>query len=115
MKDTVERGIFFSPKKAMSHPIVRTDSLQPGYISSPRTSSVTVVTGHTGYDTQEKEVDWKLACLYLHVCSINWKIRREDEEYVGCPKAVGSVSNCSAVISVSSQRGDALSLLTDRP
>lgn len=106
---------FFSPKKAMSHPIVRTDSLQPGCIRSPGTPSVTVVTGHTGYDMLEKEVGWKLVCFYLHVCSNNWKTLGQAEEYVGCLKAVGSVYNCSAVISVFSQRGDVLSLLTDRP
>ena len=52
----------------MSHPIVRTDSLRPGYIRGPRTSLVTVVTGHRGYDKSEKEVGWKLVRLYLHEC-----------------------------------------------
>lgn len=79
----------------MSHPIVRPDSLRPGYIHGLGTSLVTVVTGHMGYDMLGKEVGWKLICVYLHVCYP--KTLQHAEERVGCLKAVGSVSNCSAV------------------
>ena len=54
-RDNDEKA-FLAPKMAMSHPIVRTDSLRPGYVRGPRTSLVTVVTGHRGYDKPEKEV-----------------------------------------------------------
>lgn len=42
---------FFSPKKPMTHPIMRPDSLQLGYIQSLATSFVTVVTMNWGYGT----------------------------------------------------------------
>lgn len=81
----------------MSHPIVRPDSLRPGYIHSLETSLVTVVTGHTGYDILEKEVGWKLTFICDNTHFHNCKTLRLAEEYVGCLKAVGSVYNCSAV------------------
>lgn len=88
----------------MSHPIMHPDSVRPGYNPSLRTSLVTVVTGHTGYYTLEEEVEWKLICLYLYVLYNKHFQKtltlRHGKEYVGyawCPKAVGSIYNCSVV------------------
>lgn len=88
----------------MSHPIMHPDSLWPGYNPSLRTSLVTVVTGHTGYNTLEEELEWKLICLYLYALYNKHFQKtltlRHGKEYVGyawCPKALGSIYNCSVV------------------
>lgn len=84
-------------------------SAAPGPLRSPWLPGTRVVTCRRKKSTGKSHV-----YIYMYVPTTGRR-GRGAEEYVGCPKAVGSVSNCSAVISVSSQRGDALSLLTDRP
>lgn len=78
-----EGGFFLVVAKAMSHPIVHTDSLQPGYIHSPKTSLVTVVTGHTSCDIMGEEVGWKL----IHVCPDYWKTMRAGRRICGLAKS----------------------------
>lgn len=98
------------------------DSQWPEYSLSLRTSLVTVVTGHIWFQHTEEgsRVEmhkFTLACM-LQCSFLYCKKQRHDGEYAGCLKAVEAASIIAlwlAVISVCGQRGDALSVLTDRP